>query len=173
MLEPQGAKMRALSPVIAAVGVAVLLLVCGCTAIAPKLSSAPTPLALPTSVPAATNRLGVTTCDKDAISISFGKKVLGFASCAGFYISTDKPARVYMSPGQTIQVDGVEDNGGTISADNPDLVTPNGNTLTATHRGSTDIRFANLASGCYLTVGNQTTKQLPSVKCVAFVLVVR
>ncbi|MCU1597303.1 MAG: hypothetical protein JWQ47_1042 [Glaciihabitans sp.] len=165
--------MRAFNPVIAAVGVAALLLVCGCTAIGPKLSSTPTALALPTSVPAATRQLGVTTCASNAISIAFGKKLLGFASCAGIYISTNKPAHVYMSPGQTIQVKGVEENGGTISADHPDLVTANGSTITATHRGLTDIRFTNVVNGCYLSSGNQKPKQLPSEQCVAFVLVVR
>jgi hypothetical protein len=165
--------MRAFNPVIAAVGVAVLLLVCGCTSIGPKLSSTPTPLALPTSVPAATKQFGVTTCASDQISIAFGKKLLGLASCAGNYFSTNKPARVYMSPGQTIQVHGVDENGGTISADNPNLVTANGSTITATHRGSTDIRFTKVVNGCFLNEGNQMPKQLPSEQCVAFVLVVR
>jgi hypothetical protein len=169
----KGTEMRAFNPVIAAVGVAVLLLVCGCTAFGPKPPSTPTPLALPTSVPAATNQLGVTSCASDEISIAFGKKLLGLASCAGIYMSTDKPAHVYMSPGQTIQIDGVEDNGGTISADNPHLVATNGSTITATHRGSTDIRFTNVVNGCYLSAGGQKPRQLPSVKCVAFVLVVR
>jgi hypothetical protein len=162
---------RALIPILTAVGVATLLLVVGCTSTEP--SPTPTPVALPTSVPAATTPLTVTTCGNNEISIAFGKKLLGFASCAGIYISSDRPARVYLSPGQTIQVHGVEDNGGTISADNPKLVAANGSTITATYRGSTDIRFANLSNGCYLSAGKLKPTRVPSVKCVAFVLVVR
>jgi hypothetical protein len=165
--------MRALSPAIGAVGVAALLFVCGCTSTALKLSPTPIPVAPPTSVPSAVVPFSITTCGNDVISIAFGKKVLGFASCAGIYISTDKPPRIYMSPGQTIQVEGVSNNGGTISADNSGLLVVSGSTVTAKRIGSTEVRFVNLANGCFLSVGKQMPTQLPSVQCVAFVLVVR
>ena len=165
--------MRALSPIVVAVGVAALLFICGCTSTAPTLPPTPIPVAAPTSVPSARVPLAITTCGNDIISIAFGKKVLGFASCAGIYISTDKPPRVYMSPGQTIQVHGVDNNGGTISADDSGLLVISGSTIIAARSGSTDVRFVNLANGCFLSRGKQEPRQLPSAQCVAFVLVVR
>lgn len=176
--------MRQVSFVIAALAACTVLLVSGCTMATPAPTSPPTPASVstppgpgsapsPTSVPAAATPPAFTTCGQSAISLAFGKKLLGFASCAGLYISSGHPARVYMSPGQTIPIRGVFDGGGTISADNPGLIEITGSTITAVHAGETRVRFANLPGGCWLSSAAGKTKHVSSDACIAFVLFVR
>ena len=131
--------------------------------------------ALPTSVPAATAPMrGVSACGRADFAVILGAKELYLGSCAGQFISSGDPAIVYASKGQSIRIR-ESGAGSSVATDDPAVAVVNADTATVVARGpgKTAVRFTDVPSGCIVTSESGAMSQVPSARCVAFILVVR